>query len=253
MKSFCGLTGASALAVVLVAASLGATSSHDTCTVTGNGTSYTLDITIPKGAPPQRGFAFASPGVTIANLDVQGLPGNPATAGLPRGASAEWVVTGLALPGTVTANIQTSGEPKGSFTVEPAGKKPKTFYAPVTCHAVGDAVSNAFSVAAAPSYSPATHSWTELVTVPGPGFVTFVQVFTKNGGPLVTSGPPPQQLVDGNEVTASKAGQVALVLKPTPAGSAAVAKGPATIYLSVSYHPTNAVPQTKILTLTLRK
>jgi hypothetical protein len=46
---------------------------------------------------------------------------------------------------------------------------------------------------------------------------------------------------------------VALALKPTPAGTAAIAKGPASIYLSVSYKPTNAVPQTKILTLTLRR
>ena len=89
--------------------------------------------------------------------------------------------------------------------------------------------------------------------MPGPGSVTYVQVFTKNGGPLITNGPPPRQLIQGNAVNVTKAGQVALALKPTPAGSAAAAKGAVTIYLSVSYKPTNAVPETKILTLTLRK
>ena len=51
----------------------------------------------------------------------------------------------------------------------------------------------------------------------------------------------------------SKGGKVALALKPTPAGVAALKKGSASIYLSVSYKPTNAIPQTKILTLTLRR
>jgi hypothetical protein len=255
MKILCGVTGALALAAVTVVLSAAAaTSSHDTCTVTGNGTAYTLDITIPKGAPAQRGFAFLSPGVTISNLEVEGLPGNPVTSGMPRGATAEWVVTGgQALPGTFTANVQTSGAPKGSFTVEPAGKTAKAFYAPVTCHRVGGAASNSFSAGASATYSPSAHAWTEMVTVPGPGSVTYVQVFTKNGGPLITKGAPPKQLVEGAEVNVTKGAKVALVLKPTPAGNEAVAKGPASIYLSVTYKPTDAVPQTKIVTLTLRR
>jgi hypothetical protein len=254
MKILCGVTGALALAAVTVALSAAATSSHDTCTVTGNGTAYTLDITIPKGAPAQRGFAFLAPGVTISNLEVEGLPGNPVTTGMPRGAAAEWVVTGgQALPGTFTANVATSGAPKGSFTVEPAGKQAKTFYAPVTCHRVGGAVSSSFSAATSATYSASTHAWTEMVTVPGSGSVTYVQVFTKNGGPLITKGAPPKQLVEGNEVSVTKGGKVALTLKPTPAGNAAVAKGPASIYLSVTYKPTDAVPQTKVVTLTLRR
>ncbi len=254
MKNFCGFTCAFALAGMTVALSTAATSSHDTCTVTGNGTSYTLDITIPKGAPVQRGFAFLSPGVMIANLEVEGLPGSPSTSALPRGASAEWVVGGgQAGPGTFTANVQTSAPPKGSFMVEPAGKKARTFYAPVTCHAVGGAVSNTFFAGTSATYVASAHSWAEPVSVPGPGTVTYVQVFTKNGGPLITKGAPPKQLVDGNEVNVTKAGKVSLVLKPTPAGTAAVAKGPASIYLSVTYKPTDAVPQTKIVTLTLRR
>jgi hypothetical protein len=252
MKSLCGLTGALALSVVMTAASTAA-SSRDTCTATGNGTSYTLDITIPKGAPVQRAFAFTSPGVSIANLEVEGMPGNPATSALPHGTNAEWLVTGQALPGTFTANVETSAAPRGSFTVEAVGKTKKILFAPVTCHAAGGAVSNTFSAAGSATYSPSTHSWTESVTVPGPGTVTYVQVFTQNGGPLITNGPPPEQLVEGNEVNVAKAGQVPLTLKPTSAGTAAVAKGSASIYLSVTYKPTNAVPQTKILTLTLRR
>jgi hypothetical protein len=253
MKIACGLAGALALTALTVAASTAASSSHDTCTVTGNGTSYTLQITIPKGAPVQRGFAFVSPGVTISNLDVGGLPGNPATSGLSRGASAEWVVTGQAPPGTFTANLQTSGEPKGSFTVEAAGRKPKSFYAPVTCRRVGGAVSNTFSAAASATYNASTRSWTETVTVPGPGTVTYVQVFTKNGGPLITQGPPPKQLIEGNEVNVTRAGRVALALKPTAAGTAALEKGSPSIYLSLSYKPTNAVPQARVLALRLRR
>ena len=110
MKIFCGSTGALALFAATVSASTAA-SSHDTCTVTGNGTSYVITITIPKGAPVQRGFALASPGVSISNLDVEGLPGNPTTSGLPHGANAEWIVSGQASPGSFTANVETSGNP----------------------------------------------------------------------------------------------------------------------------------------------
>jgi hypothetical protein len=78
-------------------------------------------------------------------------------------------------------------------------------------------------------------------------------VFTRNGGPLIAKGPPPKQLVEGNEVTVTNAGRVALTLKPTPAGLAAVKHGSVSIYLSVSFKPTNAIPQTKVLTLTLRR
>ena len=254
MKIFFGLTGALALTLVTVAASTAASSSHDSCTVTGNGTSYTLDITIPKGAPAQHAFAFVSPGVSILNLDVEGMPGNPATSGMPRGTNAEWIVTGRqALPGTFTANVQTSAEPKGGFTVQAVGKTKNVLYAPVGCHRVGGAVSSAFSAGSSATYVASAHEWAETVNVPGPGSVTYVQVFTKNGGPLISKGPPPQQLVEGNQVTVTKAGRVALTLKPTPAGLAAVKKGPVSIYLSVSFKPTNAVPETKILTLTLRR
>ena len=253
MKIFGGLTCALALSAAAAAASTGASSSHDTCTVTGNGTAYTLTITIPRGAPVQRGFAFASPGTSILNLDVAGLPGSPATSGLPRGMNAGWLATGQALPGTFTANIQTSGEPKGSFTVQAAGKTKKILYAPFACHRTGGAVSNTFSAGSAATYSVSARSWTETVSVPGPGSVAYVEVFTKTGGPLIASGPPPQQLVEGNQVNVTKGGPVALTLKPTPAGVAAVAKGSASIYLSITYKPTDAVPQTKVVTLTLRR
>ena len=47
----------------------------DTCVATGNGTAYTLNITIPSTAPQQFGFAFAARGAAVRNAVVPGSQG----------------------------------------------------------------------------------------------------------------------------------------------------------------------------------
>jgi hypothetical protein len=79
--------------------------------------------------------------------------------------------------------------------------------------------------------------------------VSFVQVFTPNGGPLIVKGPPPKQLIEPGSVNAKK-GRVMLTLKATPAGVAALKSGaPVKVYLSVSFKPNGGLPATKVFTL----
>jgi len=47
----------------------------DTCVATGNGTAYTLSITIPVTAPRHFGFVFGVPGASVTNAVVSGTQG----------------------------------------------------------------------------------------------------------------------------------------------------------------------------------
>ena len=179
----------------------------------------------------------------------------PSTSGLPHGTSAAWVLSAPAPAGTLTVDVATSGTVKGPFMVEATGKTPRIRYTPIAC-AIGSGAgpARAFTAGRTASYSAATHEWSELTSVPGAGTVSFVQVFTASGAPLITSGAPPVQLIDRGEVTVGKAGQVALSLRPTAAAAAALHRsGSLKIYLSISFKPSGAVPATTVVTLLLRR
>src|SRR4051812_40324479 len=82
MSRFWAIVGGILASMAVLAASAGArtqAASGDTCTVSGNGTQYTLHITIPSGQQ-QYGFAFRADGATITSAAIPGANGNFSTA-----------------------------------------------------------------------------------------------------------------------------------------------------------------------------
>ena len=119
-------------AALLAAAALGATASGrslstsgDTCTATGNGTAYTLNISIPSGAPQQFGFAFGASGASVTNANIGGASGQFSTVNLPTGSTGAWMTLTPMLPGSAVASLTTSAAVKGSFFVMPAASAQK--------------------------------------------------------------------------------------------------------------------------------
>ena len=212
-----------------------------------------LEITIPRGAPVQRGFAFGIPGAKITFIEIEGADGAATTSRLPPNTSTAWLLSGHAPTGTLTVDLMTSNSVSGSFTVL-ATRSPGKYFSAFPCRiAVGGGPSSSFTPSRQPAYDAATRTWREPVTIPGPGTVTFQQVFTPNGGPLITHGAPPAQLIEGGEVTATKAGSIQMTLVPTAAGKAALkSAGSIKLYLSLSFKPAAAVPATTVLSLVLR-
>jgi hypothetical protein len=245
------------LAALVVAAATAAGSgatiraaSGDTCTATGSGTSYTLSVAIPAGAPAQGGFAVGASGVTLTNLTIQGDSGVRASTGLPTATTlAEFAPSPLPT-GTVTVNVQTNVAYKGAFTVAPVDVPHTTFYDAISCALQTTAAtlpSNKFTIQKGVTYNRATGTWRALVAVPGRGKLTFVHRTLATGG-------TPKPLVHSGRVAVKNAGTVALALSLTPAGKAALQKtGAVKFNLNVEFSPTDGKPANKVLSLTLKR
>jgi len=259
--------GAALLGVLGVAATLAASSgalayvpSGDTCSVTGTGTTYTVVINIGANSPEQGGFAIGAPGgVKITAINVaessggggtsQG--GRPLTTNLPANTSAGWVLGNpAAVPGSsITAGLTTSGPTTGSFTIVPTNTTATTWFDPVVCqHPIGTAVpSNKFTAKKTATFDSKSQTWRTMVTVPGPGTLNYVHKTLAAGG-------TPKPLVKSGRVSASKAGQVALILRLTPAGTSALASsGAVKLSLNIQFSPKGGKPANKVVTLTLKK
>jgi hypothetical protein len=246
-----------ASAAALVPAS-SAAPSGDTCTVSGGGTKYTVLISLPPNAPEQGGFAFGVDGAAITKLSIAGTAGGgggsaPAgftTQNLPPKTSAGWNLNGpAAVPGaSITASLTTSAAATGSFTVVPANAQRTAYYDPIACQFPKGTPtpSNKFTVQRAFTYDAAGSAWHFAVVVPGPGALNVSQ---RKVRPSDTTA----LMVRTSRVSVSRAGMVALALKPTAAGKAALAKsGSIKLNLTIEFSPKNGKPANRLLAVTLK-
>ena len=231
--------------------------SGDTCTASGNGTSYTLAVTLPANASPQGGFAFGATGVTVTNINIAGTTGSLSTQNLPANTTAEWLLSSTPKPGdSVTAVLATSGPVTGPFTVVAASSPPSsTFFDPLTCavSAGTPAPSNVFTVNQHLTYASAEGAWHLVVTVPGSGTVTGIQVLATaaGSGSKAVAG---KSLIQSRKVVATGAGKFTLSLRPTASGSAALKKsGSIKLKMTVAFNPKDGKSASKVLNLTLKK
>ena len=172
--------GASAVIALVFAAIWGSAAGRaapvatgDTCVAAGNGTAYTLNITIPSTAPQQFGFAFAARGAAVRNAFVPGSQGTFSTHLLPSGSSGAWITSSPLQPGSATASLTTNGQVKGSFSVMPASATTPTYFRRVTCAVShGSSMpSSSFTVDRHATFVSARHVWLLTVTIPGAGVV----------------------------------------------------------------------------------
>jgi hypothetical protein len=256
-------------AASIAAAALGTTASGgslaasgDTCTATGNGTSYTLNISIPSGSPQQYGFAFGAGGVSVTNVNIGGTQGTFSSVNLPSGSTGAWTTLTPILPGSAVASLTTSSAVNGSFSVMPAASAQSSdqsalpsYLDAVSCAISGSGLvpSNVFSVKKTVDYVAKSHVWHLAVTIPGPGTVSAVETRPTVGtgyAPSITVG----SLVQAKNHGLKSGGTVTLVLRTTSPGLATLARtGSLKVRLDITFNPKDGKSASKILTLTLRK
>ena len=257
MKRLC--VGAVFLLATCVAGGVGATTlspSGDTCTATGTGMSYTLNISIPSGAPQQYGFAFGAAGTAVSNIVVPGSDGTFASQNLPAGTTGTWITLSPLMPGSVTASLTTRARVTSAFNVVPASSTQSTYFDPITCTLTPSLTpipSGAFTVNRHITYDTKNHGWRLGVTISGPGKVSAIQL-EPTLGTASSKSTTAKSLVQARDAGLKSKGTVTLMLKPTPLGSKTLAaKGSLTLKLSVIFAPTDGKSATKIVPLKLTK
>jgi len=226
----------------------------DTCVATGNGTAYTLNISIPSTAPQQFGFAFAAPGSSVTNVVVGGSQGTFTTQQIPAGSTGAWITMTPLQPGSATASLTTTGPVSGKFSVMPASDTTPNYFEGLQCAMVkATAPSTAFSVDRHATYVRSKGVWHLNASISGAGAVHAASpqpsvglgsVMAKTATPLVMS----------HVVALKSAGKVTLTLRPTARGAATLAKkGVLHVRLEVVFDPKGGQSATKILTLTLTR
>lgn len=245
------LTGLLVPAAIAVTAASAAVQSPtgDTCTATGNGTGYALEITIPAGAPKQGAFAFGASGATVTNINVAADPGILSTANLPPNTTGEWLMTNPAQTGSFTATVATSLGVTGSFTVVAVSSSSSTSFEPFRCTLAAGTPSagNAFTLGSH-VYDAANGVWHEPVTVSGRGTISFVQAVATAGA--VAAKP----VIRDGKLGVKSAGRFDLTLRPTAAGRAELeARGSIELKLSITFSPPDGKPSSKVVSLVLKK
>jgi hypothetical protein len=254
--------GAGTFAALACAAGLGAAGSHaagvatgDSCVATGNGTAYTLNITIPSTAPQQFGFAFGARGTAVTNAVVPGTQGTFSTQRLPSGSSGAWISETPLQPGSATASLTTTGPVQGAFTVMPASASTPTYFEGVPCTmAAGTSMpSTAFSVDRHAIYVPSSRAWHLGVRISGAGTVhASVPEPTVGVGSVMKKTVMP--LVESRSIALRSAGKVTLTLRPTARGQKTLAgSGALYVRLEVVFDPRGGKSATKLVSLTLTK
>jgi hypothetical protein len=248
--------GVSALVACLVGGAGAATRAQtgDTCTAAGNGTAYTLNVTIPSGAPQQFGFAFGS-NARVTNINVAGTTGTLSTLNLPSKTTGAWITQSPLLPGAAVASVTTSAGVKGSFMVVPASSTQGAFYGPLTCTLSPGKVlgSSAFTVANHAAFISSARAWHLVVSVGAAGTVSANQLeqTTGTGGSKQSTA---KSLVQARKLVLRSRGKVTLTLRPTAQGEKALAaNGVIKVKLDVAFAPTGGKSASKIISLTLKR
>ena len=231
--------------------------SGDTCTATGVGTAYTLNITIPSGSPQQFGFAFGAAGTAVTNIDVPGSDGTFSTQSVPSGTTGAWITLSPLMPGSVVASLTTRAGITGPFRVMPASSSQSAFLDPFTCtvspSSTAPVPSRAFTVNRHVTYDSKAHGWHLGVVISGRGKVSAIQL-EPTLGTASSKSVTAKSLVQARDAGLKSGGTVSLLLKPTPLGSKTLAaKGSMSVRLSVVFAPTGGKSATKVITLVLKK
>jgi len=255
--------------------------SGDVCTASGNGTQYTVRITIPAGGQRQYGFALNAVGGTVTNISIPGANGNfsTAVASLAPNTTAGWF-SDSPIPSDSVATVTTSG-PLKSLTIVPnfnasavnGGSTPATgetqpttgapsYLDPVTCtmsattstqtQTQTQARTATFTVAPRATWSASSRAWQLSVKVPNAGIVSAKQLMWTSAGAYGT-GVAAKPLVQAHRVSAKAAGSVTLMLKPTQKGQAALeTSGSFKVPLQVTFDAGSGKAGHRNITLTLR-
>ena len=233
------------------------TATGDSCTAAGSGTAYTLNISIPAGAPEQFGFAFRAVGAAVTNVNVAGTGGAFSTQALPPSASAEWVTSSPVGPGSAVASLVTSAPVKGSFSVVPAstGQPQPEYFQAITCApASAPAVSSTFTVGRDATYDRALQAWHLSVAIPGPGTVSAIEPEPTIGTAAAHSAATAQALVQTRKVSLKSSGYVTLTLHLTSHGRQLItANGSIRPKLKVSFAPKDGRPSSQRIALRLQR
>ena len=253
--------GSTAVVALTCAAFLGSAAGRaagvetgDTCVATGNGTAYTLSITIPSTAPQQFGFAFGVPGASVTNAVVSGTQGTFSTQKLPAGSSGAWITTTPMQPGSATASLTTTGQVSGKFVVMPASDTSPTYLPGLQCALTSaPAPSTSFTVDRHATYVPGKGVWHLAVSISGPGTVHAASPQPTVGvGSVMKKTSMP--LVQSHAAGLKSAGKVTLSLKPTARGVKTLAgTGSLHVRLEVVFDPKGGKSASKVVALTLKK
>lgn len=170
LPSLAAGAAAAALLVGTSAAAVRLAATGDSCTATGNGTSYSLNISVPSGAPAQGLLAFGAAGVSVTNVVIPGAQGTFSTHGLPASTTGAWQTIAAMPSGSLVADLTTTGAVSGSFRVVPGTMSPTSFFPAISCRLESAAKpSGAFAVHGHFAYSAVAGTWHASVSVPGPG------------------------------------------------------------------------------------
>jgi hypothetical protein len=239
-----------------------ASPSGGSCTATGSGTTFTIDLVVPAGSLPQGGIAIGVSGATVVGITTDGYSGTPSTNGLPEGASDEELLTQQFASGTIVIHITLSTAYTGpEIMAFPTNFPPSSYFDQLNCMISSNGSSGgSTSTVTQPSnnfkpYSNAGYSATrgfyEWTVVPGPGIVSFRDPLLGATGVNNADAKP---LIKPGKVVATKAGDVTLPLVPTTAGKSALkATGTIKIALAITFTPTGGTPNTETVKLTLRE
>jgi hypothetical protein len=222
--------------------------SGDTCTYSGNNSTYTVNIVSGAGAQ-QTGFAFGGNGLTISNVSVSGKNGNYTTTNLPANTTAGWS-SDEQLTGSVAATLTVSGSLTGNIVIVPTGG---TAYNAVTCALRTNPAKAALSIhVKAPLYVKTARAWHMLVSVPVAGTLSAVQ-------PLATNITPIKQLkakalVQTHSIGTKTGGMLTLTLRPTSSGSTVLAtKSVIKVKLRVTFNAMDGRTAQKTVSIALRR
>jgi hypothetical protein len=241
--------GAFAVAASLAASASGHTgaSSAATCRATGSGMSFVLDVSIPSGTPAVGGFAIGGSGVTVTNINIEGVTGGISTQKLPAGTSLAQIDSSALPSGTATVDIATSDAFSGTFMVVPANFPSTTTYSTGIACPLGATVpttaSNVFTPVPKVVWDPTKSSWYQLVDMPGKGTVAFHVLIQAGHSPLIRAGKLPVKT----------SGITKLTLSPTALGLKTLRKtGSIKAKLRITYTPTGGKSASKTVPVNLR-
>src|SRR5579862_6233548 len=223
--------------------------SGDTCTYSGSGPTYTVNIVSGAGAQ-QTGFAFGGNGLTISNVSISGKNGNYTTTNLPAGTTAGWT-SDEQLTGSIVATLTASGTLAGGIVVAPMGSS--TPYNSISCSLRTNPAKPALDIhVKAPRYIATARAWHLLVSVPVAGTLSAVQSIATSITPVNLL--KTKALVQTHSIGTKTGGMLTLTLRPTSSGSTVLAsKNVIRLKLRVTFDSMDGRTTHKTVSLALRK
>lgn len=224
--------------------------SGDTCTYSGSGSTYTVNIVSGAGVQ-QTSFAFGAQGLTISNISISGKNGNFTTANLPANTIAGWS-SDEQLTGSLAATLTVSGSITGNVVIVPTSSQGTTYNA-VTCALRTNPAKAALSIhVKEPRYSSSSRAWHMLVSVPVAGTLSAVQPLPTNITPIKQLSA--KALVQTHSIGTRTGGMLTLTLRPTSLGSTVLTRSSVLkVKLRVTFDAMDGRTAHKTVSLALRR